>query len=238
MKDVREYKEQQDIKSDGGKSSPYNEKEVEAAITIVFQIRNYYKKRIVIITPYKRQKFLLIKGFRKSGLENVWINTIDAFQGDEEDIVIYCTTRAVKETRYFSDSARLNVAFSRARNTLIFLGSSIYLKKYPKEHILHQVSDYLEAKATIIPYSEWLSPGLDLCYDVSYDDVSESFSYVNNILNIDQISMDFFASVNSHKEVQTACLACGEVLKMRKVFYVKNVLGNLRYINVNAVDEN
>lgn len=214
MKDVKEYKEK-DIREDGSKTSPYNEKEAEAAAVVVSKLRLYYNKRIVIITPYKRQKYLLMQAFRNSGLHNVWINTIDAFQGDEEDIVIYCTTRAVKKTRYFSDSARLNVAFSRAKNTLIFIGSSTYLKKYPKEHILHRVSNYLESNSAIVQYSKWLDPGFDLCYDASYNNIDKSLAYDKEMLDLGKIRSEFFESVNVKKEaeIQETCAVCKTVLK-------------------------
>ena len=147
MKNNPDYWETQDEYENGEKSGPYNLEEISAAKIIVEKIRQYYNKRIVIITPYKKQKNLLIKAFND---KNVWVNTIDAFQGDEEDIIIYCTTRSQKKTRYFSDNARLNVAFSRAKNTLIFLGSSNYLKKYPMNHILHKI---LENSRTICEQS-------------------------------------------------------------------------------------
>lgn len=238
MQNVKEYKEKQDTRGDGGKSSPYNEKEVEAAVAIVSKIRLYYKKRIVVITPYKRQKFLLIKGFRNSGLENVWINTIDAFQGDEEDVVIYCTTRAVKETRYFSDSARLNVAFSRARNTLIFLGSSRYLKKYPEEHILHRISNYLESKATIIQYDEWLHPEFDIHYNASYENAAEPLMCANRMLDIEKIRTDFFESVNIKKEVQAVCAACGTVLEEEEYILCEKCIGKFETYQCKCCGQN
>lgn len=167
MKDEADYREKQDVYVGGAKSGPYNEKELEAAAGIIRRIREHYTGRIVVITPYKNQKKRLIMHLRQEALQdNVWVNTIDAFQGDEADVVLYCTTRADRKTDYFSDTARLNVAFSRARNTLIFLGSDTYLKKYPHEHILPRISDYLAEHAVVIPYREWEQT--ELCYDSEY----------------------------------------------------------------------
>lgn len=115
MKNEKDYIETQDSYGDNMKSSPHNEKEIEAVKNVVTRIKQYYKGRIVIITPYKKQKNLMIKAIKD---KNIWINTIDAFQGDEENVVIFCTTRSNQPTKYFGDSARLNVAFSRAKNTL------------------------------------------------------------------------------------------------------------------------
>lgn len=169
MRNNKDYVEQQDIFENGRKSSPYNEKEVEAIQKIIARIRAFYKERIVIITPYKRQKNILVKTLREKEInENVWVNTIDAFQGDEEDIVIFCTTRAKQPTDYFSDNARLNVAFSRAKNTLIILGNSRYFKKYESNHILHRISDYLEENACCIDYNDFISEETDLMYNDDY----------------------------------------------------------------------
>lgn len=213
MKDEPDYKEI-DRKSDGSNASPYNDKEVEAAIAIATKIRDYYKGRIVVITPYKKQKFKLIKGFNKSGCKNIWVNTIDAFQGDEENIVIYCTTRAVKPTRYFSDAARLNVAFSRSKNTLIFLGSSNYLNSYSKKHILRKVSDYLTENAKVIQYKEWLQEDFDLHF-LPIDDNLDSVNLCNevNAARVLPISSSFFDEINkSSVRTKPTCQVCGKEL--------------------------
>lgn len=211
MKDEPDYIES-DKKNDGSNSSPFNIKEVEAAVNIVKKIRKYYSKRIVIITPYKRQKFELINGF--NGFKNICINTIDAFQGDEEDIVIYCTTRANKPTKYFSDAARLNVAFSRTKNTLIFLGSSRYLKKYPNGHILRKINDYLSNNARIIQYNEWNSENFNLQFNPIKENISKS-SNTSNIATLDllTISSKIFDKLNN-KQIYTkqVCCSCGKEL--------------------------
>ena len=213
MKNEPDYLES-DRTDDGSNSSPFNIKEVEASINIVKKIRRYYLGRIVVITPYKRQKYELIKGFNKAECENIWINTIDAFQGDEEEIVIYCTTRANKPTQYFSDSARLNVAFSRAKNTLIFLGSSQYLKKYPKGHVLRSVSDYLSKNARVIQYKEWVDDNFDLQFSPiepwALNPLHASDGTAPDVLSI---SSSFFDSINNqHVYRKTICQACGAEL--------------------------
>jgi superfamily I DNA and/or RNA helicase len=52
------------------------------------------------------------------------INTVDAFQGREEDIVFYSIVRSnrYKEIGFLRDYRRLNVALSRARELLIIVG--------------------------------------------------------------------------------------------------------------------
>ena len=51
----------------------------------------------------------------------VKVSTIDAYQGQENDISIILTTRA-EETSFLSDAKRVNVAISRSKHHLIILG--------------------------------------------------------------------------------------------------------------------
>jgi hypothetical protein len=148
------YKEQTD------NSSPHNFREVEIVFKIVEQIRKdtSFTKKIAIITPYKGQMRKLRNKFRDEDFscsqQNVVINTIDAFQGDEAEIVIYCTTRAVRQTHFFSDLARLNVAFSRTKSDLLIIGSRNYFRGYGEESILYQISQYIEENGQIWTYPE------------------------------------------------------------------------------------
>ena len=161
MQNVIDYKEEKEEAS-----GPYNIKEQAVVIEMIQALRAVYpvNKRIVVITPYKPQKRQLIKKLREAGIQNFSVNTIDAFQGDEEEIVIYCMTRSTIKTNYFSDAARLNVAFSRAKNLLVIIGSTKYLKKYGKKHILYQVYQYIQSFGRVIPYSEF-SNNKELIYN-------------------------------------------------------------------------
>lgn len=208
MKDEVDYHEQQDHYDGSEKSGPYNEKELEAAATVIRKVREYYSGRIVIITPYKKQKKRLSKFLERESLDiNVWVNTIDAFQGDEADVVLYCTTRSRQPTNYFSDKARLNVAFSRARNTLIFLGSSNYFKKYPEDHILRDVGKYLTDHAVVIPYAQW--PETDMQYNADFSGKEEDSLNNKPFLPVQNI---FFQTLTHEKPVVRTCLACKKAL--------------------------
>jgi superfamily I DNA and/or RNA helicase len=56
---------------------------------------------------------------------NIPISTVDAFQGQETDVILLSTVRANPQNRigFSDDSLRLNVAFSRAKSHLIVFGS-------------------------------------------------------------------------------------------------------------------
>jgi len=143
-------------------SSPYNMREVEIVADFVHKIREKYDKRIVIITPYKGQKKKLRNKFKNefSKDDQIHIDTIDAFQGDESDIVIYCMTRSRTKTLYFSDNARLNVALSRTKNTLIIVGSLGYLYSYGEGHNLTGIADYIKENGLIITFDELMNSDL------------------------------------------------------------------------------
>lgn len=178
MSNVKDFYEQSI-----NKKSVVNEYEALVVANIVKEIRNTVpiSKKIAVICPYKGQKRLIINSIRKSGVnlfgDNIAVNTIDAYQGDEAEIVIYCTTRAKKTTNYFSDLARLNVAFSRVKNDLLIIGSLKYFRKYGREHILNIIADYIIENGNIIQYDENKSI------------VKETYADVQNI-NIEDINKD------------------------------------------------
>ena len=63
-------------------------------------------------------------------------------------------TRSIRRTKYFSDDARLNVAFSRSKNTLIMIGSSKYLSGYSEDKKVRQSYEYIKENGRCISYDE------------------------------------------------------------------------------------
>lgn len=87
------------------------------------------KKEIAIIAGYRGQRDRLTRLYEsnyKARFHNmtVEINTVDAFQGRETDIVFYSIVRSNDEGNlgFLKDVRRLNVAFSRARELLVVVG--------------------------------------------------------------------------------------------------------------------
>lgn len=130
-------------------SSPVNEYEAMYVLHLLNDIKSKNNNvKVAVITPYKGQKKQIRKLLINSGFDyskkNVYIDTVDSFQGDEADIVIYCTTRSKKKTKFLSDRRRINVAVSRTRNEFIMIASAKYLSSYPSNESIRQVYNYIK----------------------------------------------------------------------------------------------
>ncbi len=144
MSKVHEYSEKEE-------GSPTNEYEAQYVVYLIQSIRSICPKaRIAVVTPYKGQKRVICSKLPQKMDNNVVVDTVDSFQGDEAEVVIYCTTRANKKTPFFSDYRRLNVAFSRAKNELIIIASAKYLDRYDEKEPVHKVLDYLRGQKNCI----------------------------------------------------------------------------------------
>ncbi|GKV09300.1 hypothetical protein SLEP1_g20822 [Rubroshorea leprosula] len=87
------------------------------------------KITVGIITPYKLQLKCLQREFesvlRSEEGKDVYINTVDAFQGQERDVIIMSCVRASNHgVGFVADIRRMNVALTRAKRALWFLGNA------------------------------------------------------------------------------------------------------------------
>ncbi|TPH47789.1 hypothetical protein FIM77_05515 [Helicobacter pylori] len=118
------------------KTSSYNKDQVQKIIELLEQIdrvlnQRKIRKTIGIITPYNAQKRCLRSEVEKYGFKNfdeLKIDTVDAFQGEEADIIIYSTVKTCGNLSFLLDSKRLNVAISRAKENLIFVGKKSFFE--------------------------------------------------------------------------------------------------------------
>ncbi|GAA7761379.1 hypothetical protein HpBT0162_12550 [Helicobacter pylori] len=118
------------------KTSSYNKNQVQKIIELLEQINRVLNQRkirktIGIITPYNAQKRCLRSEVEKYGFKNfdeLKIDTVDAFQGEEADIIIYSTVKTCGNLSFLLDSKRLNVAISRAKENLIFVGKKSFFE--------------------------------------------------------------------------------------------------------------
>lgn len=117
---------------------------------------------IGIITGYRGQKDLIRKSVNNSGYDRIAkgidINTLDAFQGRENDIIIYSTVRTKKSIGFQKEKERVNVAFSRAKNLLIICGDMDFFYKFDDpDNKFIEIIDYIcehEDECLIIPGGE------------------------------------------------------------------------------------
>jgi len=88
----------------------------------------------VFISPYSSQVELA-----KTELKKIKVSTIDAFQGQEADVVILSLVRSNSQGKigFLSDYRRMNVALTRAKKKLIVIGDSATLAndKFYKEFV-------------------------------------------------------------------------------------------------------
>lgn len=90
-----------------------------------------------IIAAYRGQVELLRRDLAAIPLSNIHldinndIDTVDAFQGSQKDIIIYSTVRSSESSQigFLREKPRLNVAFSRARCLLLIVGDIECLSK-------------------------------------------------------------------------------------------------------------
>lgn len=97
-----------------------------------------------VISPYRAQvQYLrgLIKRdeYLRPLRKQITVNTVDAFQGQERDVVLVSLVRANDEGQigFLSDLRRMNVAMTRARYKLIILGSAETLCRHKFYRRLH-----------------------------------------------------------------------------------------------------
>lgn len=91
---------------------------------------------VAIISPYKEQiRVLNDQLLNNPGLipylDNITVNTIDSFQGQERDVVYISLTRSNNhgEIGFLADTRRMNVAMTRARKKLVVIGDSATLTR-------------------------------------------------------------------------------------------------------------
>ncbi|KAI3949324.1 hypothetical protein MKW98_023261 [Papaver atlanticum] len=87
------------------------------------------KVSVGIITPYKLQLKCLQREFEEvlnsEEGKDLYINTVDAFQGQERDVIIMsCVRASTHGVGFVADIRRMNVALTRARRALWVMGNA------------------------------------------------------------------------------------------------------------------
>lgn len=160
------YNESQDPET----LSRYNEDEARLLIslteTLVERIGTTFwldqNVSMGIITPYRAQVDYLNKLAESSGIleslhQLISINTVDAFQGQERDVIVIGFVRSndKSEVGFLGDIRRTNVAMTRAKKKLIMVGDSATLGSHP---FYSELLDYVQNKGYYKSAFEIITP--------------------------------------------------------------------------------
>ena len=90
-------------------------------------------RNIKVITPYNAQVNALYEALEASGLGDVEVGTVDKFQGQEAEVVIFSMATSTPEDaprgmEFLYSLNRLNVAVSRARTVFILVATEALLQ--------------------------------------------------------------------------------------------------------------
>ena len=132
----------------GGYNNYVEASTVKKIVDHILKNTDYTEKQIGIISAYKSQVRLMqkeLKGIVSPDTMGEVVASLDSFQGQERDIIIYSFTRSSHKKSnqsrigFLNELRRLNVAMSRCKQILIMIGDYNYLshcKKEDAEHII------------------------------------------------------------------------------------------------------
>ncbi len=116
------------------------------------------KVSIGIISPYREQVIsiqdAIVKDFDHVPEADIVVDTIDAFQGQERDVIYISMVRSNDkgEIGFLKDTRRMNVAMTRAKKKLIIVGDSATLAGFKfYDHFL----DYTDAVGAYVSAWDW-----------------------------------------------------------------------------------
>ncbi len=124
--------------------SRYNEEEGQLLLSQLGRIISELEPEVAeklsygVIAPYKAQTEFLSRKLPNLNLseeiiKNITIQSVDAFQGQERDVMMMSLVRsnADGEIGFLADVRRMNVAMTRARHLLVMVGDSSTLSANP-----------------------------------------------------------------------------------------------------------
>ncbi|KAJ6854345.1 putative ATP-dependent helicase-like [Iris pallida] len=119
----------------GASASYQNIHEAQFALQLYEHLHKFLKSNggkkvsVGIITPYKLQLKCIQREFEgvlnSEDGKDLYINTVDAFQGQERDVIIMsCVRASCHGVGFVADIRRMNVALTRARRALWVVGNA------------------------------------------------------------------------------------------------------------------
>lgn len=114
------------------------------------------KLTVGVITPYRRQIALIRKYLRETNVpyaEEITVDTVERYQGSQRDVIIYSfavnSSRQLDNLRndYYEDDVRidrkLNVAITRARQQMIYIGTESVLTN---DRLFYRLFEFVKSK--------------------------------------------------------------------------------------------
>lgn len=128
--------------------STYNEGEADVLISLM-EREPLEGKSIGVILPYRAQVEQIRKRLAGSDalapfLDQIDVNSVDAFQGQERDMIFISMVRSnhIGEIGFLKEYRRMNVAMTRARHRLVIVGDSSTIGNDP---FYSRMIDYIQA---------------------------------------------------------------------------------------------
>ena len=124
-----------------------NDAEIKAAREILklFKTRPGIdiKKDVVVLCFYNNQLFAMDEKLRRSRLV-VPNSSVDSFQGGEKKIVLISFSKSCNGAGFLADPNRLNVALTRAQDSLVLIGDHEFLTTVGKDNVLGRLMQHVE----------------------------------------------------------------------------------------------
>lgn len=119
-----------------GSSNPLEAYVVSLILRRLYQEAELDYSETGVISAYKSQVKLIkknLKSFLENGMVSEMVATLDSFQGQERDIILYSFTKSSTEAPhkrrigFLNELRRLNVAMTRCKKTLVLIGDMSFL---------------------------------------------------------------------------------------------------------------
>ena len=144
----------------GGRSNPREAQMVVDIVSRLIRFGDVQESKIAVISPYAKQvqlirSELLLSSRKMLRSDNIRVGTVDSFQGQETDIVIFSAVRSneMNELGFLRDSRRLCVALTRARRGLILVGDKNSLQSC---HHWTALLDSCHQRNCILTEADWM----------------------------------------------------------------------------------
>lgn len=120
-----------------------NSQEVAVIQNALMQLAKVSKqpRSVAVITPYRAQAQALremVDNLDFSEL-TIEVDTVDAFQGRQADVVFFSFVRNNGSALFYGDSRRINVALSRAKDHVYLVGDRNYLRQQSRYPVLQKL---------------------------------------------------------------------------------------------------